>query len=65
MLVTWLHVPRGGYGFPVPVDAKILSLSGAEHAVIEVQLRDGTPVKRRVRCVSLRRRTENSSKVGD
>jgi len=48
-LVTWMHTPRGGYGFSYPVPAKVvgLSLSG-ERARIEVQKRDGTNVRRTV-----------------
>lgn len=55
-LVTWLHVPRGGYGFAVPTPAKVLS-HGRRPATwvrIEVAARDGRNVKRRVDVARLR-----------
>lgn len=54
-LVTWIHTPRGGYGYEIPVDAKILALKG-DRATIEVQTKDGRTVKRRVLTKNLRRR---------
>jgi hypothetical protein len=54
-LVTWLHVPRGGYGYTYPVDAEVkaLNLDGTK-ATIEVKKRDGTLVERQVKTESLR-----------
>jgi len=50
---TWIHVPRGGYGYQVPVDATILKLHG-KTCTIEVTTRAGTKVKRRVSVENLR-----------
>lgn len=59
MLVTWLHVPRGGYGYAVPVDAKVVALNlQGNRAVIEVQTKDGRTVRRRVDLDRLRFRPD-------
>lgn len=55
MSVSWIHVPRGGYGFPTPVDAVVLKV-GRNRVHIEVVLRDGRRVERIVRPDSLRPR---------
>ena len=55
MQVSWLHVPRGGYGFPTPVDAVVLKVYRS-HVRIDVPLRDGHRVERLVRPDSLRPR---------
>jgi hypothetical protein len=52
---TWLHRPRGGYGYVYPVDG-IVVRQAAQRVVIRVPLKDGTPVERRVRPEHLRRR---------
>lgn len=54
-IVSWMHVPRGGYGYTVPVDAtvKATNLDGTR-AVIEVKKRDGSTVERCVMTENLR-----------
>jgi len=57
-LVSWMHVPRGGYGYTIPVDAKVVSLNlHGDLAIIEVARRDGSIVKRRVNTEKLRWRS--------
>jgi hypothetical protein len=56
MTVSWIHVPRGGYGFPVPVDA-IVERIYKRRVRIAVQLRDGLSVVRVVDPESLRPRS--------
>jgi hypothetical protein len=57
MLVSWMHVPRGGYGYTMPVDAQIVSLNPqGDRAIIEVQTRAGRTVRRTVHVDNLRRR---------
>ena len=53
--VRWIHVPRGGYGFPIPVDAVILQTSGGDRVRIEVERTDGTKVQRWVHKRNLRK----------
>lgn len=55
MLVSWIHVPRGGYGFPTPVDAVVVKVTD-KRVRIEVSLRDGRRVERLVTPESLRPR---------
>lgn len=55
MSVSWIHVPRGGYGFPTPVDAVVVKVCRSRIR-IEVPLRDGRCVERLVRPDSLRAR---------
>ncbi len=43
-LVTWLHEPRGGYGYTVPVDGVVIKVG--KRVKIAVQKRDGTWVQR-------------------
>jgi len=38
--LTWLHEPRGGYGYVIPVDALVLS-KGNSKVKVEVKLRNG------------------------
>lgn len=52
-LMLWLHRPRGGYGYLVPIPAVVVSHAGT-WVVIEVARRDGSVVKRRVDVASLR-----------
>jgi hypothetical protein len=56
MPVSWIHVARGGYGFPVPVDA-IVTRVCARKVRVEVLLRDGHRVERLVDPASLRPRS--------
>lgn len=51
-LATWLHTPRGGYGYAMPVDAEILALHG-KTCTIEVARWDGQRVRRRVSITNL------------
>jgi hypothetical protein len=55
MAVSWIHEPRGGYGFAMPVDAIIVKVC-ARRVRIEVPLRDGRRVERIVLPDSLRPR---------
>jgi len=52
--VTWLHVPRGGYGYPFPVDAEVVRVA-ARRVRIRVEKQGGEPVERWVRPEHLRR----------
>lgn len=61
--VTWLHVPRGGYGHSMPIDAEIVRLH-AKHATVKVKKRSGDLVHRRVALSSLRmRRVRNRGPI--
>jgi len=51
--VTWVHVPRGGYGYAVLIDAEVVELR-AKHAMVNVKKRSGEVVRRRVALSSLR-----------
>lgn len=54
-LVTWLHTPRGGYGYVIPVDAQVMWLNPqGTKARIEAKKKDGTPVMRTVDIKNLR-----------
>jgi hypothetical protein len=55
LAVCWIHVPRGGYGFPVPVDA-VVDRIYKRRVRIAVALRDGRSVARLVDPASLRPR---------
>ena len=55
MHVSWIHNPRGGYGFATPVDATVLKVC-SRRVRIEVPLRDGRRVERTVCPSSLRPR---------
>jgi hypothetical protein len=55
MAVSWIHEPRGGYGFATPVDAVVVKVCSLR-VRIEVPLRDGRRVIRVVRPESLRLR---------
>ena len=59
-LVTWMHTPRGGYGFSMPIDATVVAygLRPSTIVVIEVTSKSGRVLRRHVRAESLRwRRT--------
>jgi len=51
--VTWLHVPIGGYGYSISIDAEVVKLH-AQHATVRVKKRSGELVQRRVALSSLR-----------
>jgi hypothetical protein len=55
MPVVWIHNPRGGYGFAVPVDAVVVRVC-AKRVRIRVPLKDGRHVERVVTPASLRSR---------
>jgi hypothetical protein len=57
-LVFWMHTPRGGYGYQIPIDARIDALNPqGDKARIEVVKNDGAVVLRNVKTSSLRWRT--------
>lgn len=56
MAVSWLNLPRGGYGFALPTDAVVLRVC-AKRVRIKVLLRDGRDVERVVSPLSLRPRS--------
>ena len=56
-LVTWLHVPRGGYGYVLPIDGKVIRVGKYAHGVValtEVTTKTGRKVQRRVLLENLR-----------
>ena len=57
-LVTWLHVPRGGYGYEIPVDAKVVAIPRrpSTKVTIEVVGKTGRVVRRVVDASRLRSR---------
>jgi hypothetical protein len=54
-VVRWIHTPRGGYGFTMPIDAIVKKVC-EKRVRIEVLLRDGRRVERVVTPESLRPR---------
>lgn len=55
--VTWLSIPRGGYGFVWPVDGTVVRRTSVR-VIIRVTTRTGQQVERAVRPESLRLRRE-------
>ena len=55
-LLTWIHTPRGGYGYTMPVDAVCVAHAGRPRTwvKIEVEKTTGEKVKRRVEAAYLR-----------
>lgn len=54
-LVVWMHKPRGGYGYLIPVEAKIVALNPqGNRMVIEVPTANGARVHRSVGVDALR-----------
>ena len=53
-LVTWLHVPRGGYGYELPIPAKVIDHAARPKTwvIIEVERRDGSRATRRLADVA-------------
>lgn len=51
-LVTWLHKPRGGYGFVMPIGATVLAVR--QKVAIVVTTADGREVSRMVDAENLR-----------
>lgn len=63
-LVSWLHVPRGGYGYEYPVDAEIVALNlQGDRARIKVTTRSGETVHRHVDTSRLRWRSPEKRSV--
>ena len=58
-LVTWLHVPRGGYGYTMPVDAVVLRHAGRPRTWVQIEVAkaNGDKVERRVDAGNLRWRS--------
>jgi hypothetical protein len=52
-LVTWLHMPRGGYGYSMAIDAEIIKFQGI-HAIVKVKKKSGETVRRIVSRLALR-----------
>jgi len=57
MQVVWEHVPRGGYGYVVPVDGVVVSKTARGRVTIQVKLRTGELVKRTVDARNLHLRS--------
>ncbi len=55
--VTWIHTPRGGYGYTWPVEAEIVHVT-PKRVRIRVALLSGEMVERTVRPEHLRRRRD-------
>ena len=53
--LTWIYTPRGGYGWPILVDAEVLSV-GKSRVKIQVQKVSGELVARWVDAENLRER---------
>lgn len=58
-LVTWMHTPRGGYGYTMPVDAEVIAHDRrpSTKVTIEVTTTKGAKVRRIVDVKNLRWRT--------
>ena len=59
LLVTWLHTPRDGYGFAMPIDATVVSHARRPRTWVRVKVttRSGRTVQRVVDVSTLRWRT--------
>jgi len=55
--VTWIHTPRGGYGYTWPVEVEVLHVT-PKRVRIRVALLGGETVERTVRPEHLRRRRD-------
>lgn len=55
-LVTWMHTPRGGYGYTMPVDAEVVAHASRPGTWVSIRVttRAGRVVKRRVDVRNLR-----------
>lgn len=55
-LVMWLHQPRGGYGYVLPIPARVIRHARIPGTWVEIEVEktDGTLVRRRVRVENLR-----------
>ena len=55
-LLTWINTPRGGYGYTMPIDAKVLGHDRRPgvRVTIEVKTKAGRVVKRNVQASALR-----------
>lgn len=54
--VTWLHQPRGGYGYIIPVPAVVLAVR-SQRVKIQVSKRNGQAVCRWVQASNIREAT--------
>jgi hypothetical protein len=54
-LVTWLHQPRGGYGYEERIPGKVVKV-GEKLVQIEVRKKNGEAVKRWVAAKNLKKR---------
>ena len=52
--VTWLHQPRGGYGYVIPVNGEVVRETNYGPVVIRVKTKSGIQVDRRVKPENLR-----------
>lgn len=60
--VTWLHTPRGGYGYSIPIDVEIVRLHEA-HATVKIKNRSGAIEQRRVARSKLRKKSAPPRKL--
>lgn len=54
--VTWMYIPRGGYGYAMPIEAKVLSCScrPGTRVTLQVTTATGYLVKRDVDIANVR-----------
>lgn len=52
--VTWLHHPRGGYGYIIPVAAKIIKITHSMATIEVTRSANGEKVQRIVKIENLR-----------
>lgn len=57
--VSWMHVPRAGYGYSIPIDAEVVKLH-AKHATVKIKKRSGEIVRRRVALSALREKSAHA-----
>lgn len=55
-LMTWLHTPRGGYGYTMPVDAVVVGHARRPKTWVKIEVKRATGeiVQRRVDVANLR-----------
>lgn len=54
--VTWLHQPKGGYGYVIPVNATVVKV-GKCQVQIDAELKDGGTKRTFVLPLNLRKRS--------
>ena len=57
-LVTWMHTPPGGYGYQMPIPARVVHVA-KKRVTILVETKGGQTVRRHVKPESLKLREEN------